>query len=125
MKKSVSKDTKLLAYLFLINCILFPVLYFVAANAGFDWILIIYTALAVGFGFTYFIYNKGFSGKNVTSEMLPDSMSYTDKLHFIEESKRRLAASRWMLTVIFPSVFSIALDIMYLFLLPMLKEMLA
>lgn len=124
MKKQISKGTKLLALLFLINSILFPVIYFTLANYGFDAILIIYTALAALFALTYVIYNKGFSGKNVTPEMLPDTMTAAEKENFIEDSKKRLTRSRWMLAILFPLVLAIALDIVYLFLFPMIKEML-
>ena len=121
--KKLSRKSGALGLLFLFNSVLFPVLYFTLANKGFDAILIVYTALAAVIAIAYMIYNKGFSGKNVTPEMLPDTMSPEEKTAFIEDSKRRDSGSRWVLTILFPLILSLALDVMYLFLLPMIKEM--
>lgn len=123
-KKKMTKETRLLALLLLFNCILFPSVYFALANMGFDAILVIYTALAPLIALAYVIYNRGFSGKNVTPEMLPETMTAEEKRAFIEDSARRLSASRWVLTVLFPIILALALDIIYLFLIPMIKEML-
>ena len=119
MKKQISKGTKLLALLFLINSILFPVIYFTLANYGFDAILIIYTSLAALFALTYVIYNKGFSGKNVTPEMLPDDMSKQEKEDFIEDGKRRLAKSKWMLMGIIALIVTFVVEAVTLFLIPL------
>lgn len=121
--KKLSRKTLLLGLLFLLNSVLFPVLYFTLASKGFDAILIVYTVLAAVIAIVYMIYNKGFSGKNVTPEMLPHAMSEEEKNAFIEDSKKREAGSRWVLTILFPLILSLALDVMYLFLLPMIKDM--
>ena len=104
----------------LVNSILFPVLYFTVANAGFDYILYVYTALAAILAFVFVIYNRGFSRKNITPEMLPDTMSAEEKKEFIADGERRLSASRWMIAFLFPLVLTVALDIIILILLPML-----
>jgi len=109
--------------LLLINSILFPTVYFLSASRGFDMILVVYTALAAVIAIAYFFYNRGFSGKGVTPEMLPDTMTEEEKNAFIEDSKRRMTRSRWVLTVLFPLILAIALDMIYLFLIPMIKEM--
>ena len=53
--------------------------------------------------------------------VMPDTMSQEEKQKFIDDCAARLHRSRWMITVIFPIVLAFALDMMYLFLLPMLK----
>ncbi len=121
----MTKETRLLSLLLLFNSILFPVIYFTLASRGFDMILVIYTAVAALVAVGYVLYNRGFSGKNVTPEMLPNTMTPTEKQAFIEDSKRRLSSSRWVLTLLFPLVFTIALDMIYLFLIPMLREMIS
>ena len=68
----------------------------------------------------YFIINRAFTGSGVTYEMLPDTMSYVEKCAFIEDAKARLHRSRWMLTVIFPIILAVAIDMMILFLFPMI-----
>ena len=61
------------------------------------------------------IYNKGFSAKDVTPDMLPDTMSQDEKQAFIEDGKLRLRRSRWMLTLLIPIILTIACDMFYLF----------
>ena len=122
-KGKISPVSARLAILLLVNSILFSVLYFVIANAGFGYILYVYTALAAIIAFVFVIYNRGFSRKNVTPEMLSDTMSAEEKREFIADGEKRLSASRWLLTFLFPLVLAIALDVMYLYLLPMLTEM--
>jgi hypothetical protein len=119
-KKKISRESAQLSVLLLINSILFPVLYFTVANAGFDYILYVYTALAAILAFVFVIYNRGFSRKNVTPEMLPDTMSAEEKKEFIADGERRLSASRWMLAFLFPLILAVALDVIILILLPML-----
>ena len=76
-----------------------------------------YLALTVGFSATYIIYNRGFSRKGVTRDMLPDSMTDIEKDEFIADGDRRLARSKWMLTVIFPLVMTFCLDLFVLYIL--------
>ena len=118
--KQVSKDAKQLMLLLIANSILFTALYFVCVHFGFDYILPIYCVLGIILGLIFVIYNRGFAGKGVTAEMLPDTMSYVEKCAFIEDAKTRLHRSRWMLTLIFPIILAIAIDMMILFLFPMI-----
>ena len=103
----------------LVNSIALVTLYFLLVHFGFDYVLPIYCAIGIVLGLGFFIYNRGFSWKGITPEMLPDTMSYVEKCAFIEDGKERLRKSRWMLTVIFPIILAIAIDMMILFLFPM------
>ena len=118
--KQVSNEAKALMLWMLANSVLLVALYFVLIGIGFEFILPIYCAVGAVLGLVFVIYNRGFSGKGVTPEMLPDTMPYEDKLAFIEDSKERLHRSRWMLTVIFPIILAVAIDMMILFLFPMI-----
>jgi len=80
----------------------------------------IYLIVGAILGIVYVIYNRGFSAKGVTPEMLPDTMSYEEKLAFIENGKQRLKRSRWMLTLILPIIVTLCIDMIYILLLPML-----
>ncbi len=102
--------------LLLANSAILMSVYFYAASLGFP-IYYIYFALGGILGLVYVIYNKGFSGKNITPEMLPDHMTPEQKQAFIEDSKRRLRSSRWMLTILVPILFTFAADLFYLFVL--------
>ena len=120
----MKKQTKKLMLLLLLNCTVFISLYFVLAHFSFP-VHYVYIAAGVVLGFGFVIYNRGFCGKGVTPDMLPDTMTNEEKEAFLLESKQRLESSRWMLTLIIPLILSLALDMMYLFLLPMLQGMLS
>lgn len=100
----------------LANCVAMLIIYFVVAiRFQFGYIFHIYVALGVVLGLSYVIYNKGFSAKDITPDMLPDTMSQAEKQAFIEDGKLRLRKSRWMLTLLLPIILTIACDMFYLF----------
>ena len=117
-------ETKKLAIHLLINSILLIVLYFAAAKI-FPYIWAVYLAAGAGLGLYYVIYNKGFSGKGVTPDMLPSTMSLAEKEAFIEDSRKRLNNSRWVLTLLIPILLTFMLDMIYLFIFPYLEEIFA
>ena len=77
-----------------------------------------------GFLIAYIVYNRGFTRKDVTREMLPDTWSEEKKTEFIEDTKRRYENSKWMLTVIIPIMIPIALDAIVLFTWPIVQNLL-
>ena len=75
----------------LTNCVAMLIIYFVVAiRFQFGYIFHIYVALGIVLGLSYVIYNKGFSAKDVTPDMLPDAMSQDEKQAFIEDGKLRV-----------------------------------
>ena len=92
-------------YVILIN--LFPFAYPVI-------FLIYFSALAIS-SFGYVFYNRGFTRKNLTMEMLPLEWSEQEKTEYIEDGKRRLKKSKWCIAVIFPLVFTFFIELFYLF----------
>lgn len=114
-------ENQWLALLLVGNSILFSVTYFTLA--AYFPIYILYLAIGAVMTLIFVIYNRGFVGRNLKPEQLPDTMSYEEKQKFIDDCAARLHRSRWMITIIFPIVLAFALDMMYLFLLPMLKGM--
>ena len=78
-----------------------------------------YIAVGGGFGVAYVVYNRGFSRKNVTKDMLPDSWSEEEKDNFIGDGKRRLERSKWMLMFIFAFAVVFAVDAVELFVIPL------
>ena len=63
----------------------------------------------------YFIINRAFTGRGVTYEMLPDTMSHKEKEDYLSDVANRERSSRWMLIVIFPIVIALLCDMFYLF----------
>lgn len=112
-------ENKKLLLRLLLNTVLLIAIYFIAAYLQFPYIHYIYISAGIGLGFYYVIYNRGFSGKGVTPEMLPSAMSQEEKLAFIEDSKARMQKSRWVLTLLIPIIVTVAIDMTYLFILPL------
>ncbi len=114
-------ENKWLALLLAGNSILFSVAYF--ALAPYFPIYIVYLAVGAVMAFIFVIYNRGFVGKDLKPEQMNDAMSLEEKQKFLDDCAARLHRSRWMITVIFPIILAFCLDMMYLFLLPMLEGM--
>ena len=72
----------------------------------------------------YVIYNRGFTRKSVTEEMLPDSWGKEKKKKYVEDAQKRYNDSKWMLYVIIPIMIPIALDAISLFTWPMIRSLL-
>ena len=112
----------------IINSILLAVVYFSATGIEQPIIgtvvTIGYWAVFAAFLTAYIIYNRAFSRKNITTEMLPDTMSAAEKEEYVADGKRRLEKSKWMLSVIIPLLVTIALDAVYLFTWPMVQSLL-
>ena len=76
-----------------------------------------YIAIATVSIISYVIYNRGFSRKGVTVEMLPKEWSDEEKQKFVDDAKERAAKSRWLLVVIFALAFTFAFDAFEIFVL--------
>ena len=90
----------------------------------FPWVLGIYLAAAALLTVAYVVYNRGFSRRGVTADMLPDTMSAQEKCEFIADGERRLKKSKWMLTILFPLLVTFGFDIIELFVVDYLKAIL-
>jgi phosphotransferase system glucose/maltose/N-acetylglucosamine-specific IIC component len=64
------------------------------------------------------MYNRGFTRKGVTPDMLPDEWSDAKKEQFIEDGKARIKKSRWMLYIIVPLCFVFIVEIFLAFVWP-------
>lgn len=121
-KKKISPQTKKLLLLTLLcTALLFGFYMFAQYQIGglFSFVVFcIYAFLCTAFVLAYIIYNRGFSRKNLTLDRLPDYMTFAEKEEYIEDGKRRISQSRWLLVVIFPLMFSLFVDAIMLFTLP-------
>ena len=77
-----------------------------------------------GFLIAYIIYNRAFSRRDLTPDMLPRDWPIEQRVEYVEDGKRRLKKSQWMLSVIIPLLVPIALDALYLFTLPIIQSIL-
>ena len=84
----------------------------------FEIVLIAYMVLFTALIVAYLIYNRGFTRRGVTREMLPADWSEEKKTEFLEDRDRRLLRSRWMIIPMFAFVVTFAMDAIELFVLP-------
>lgn len=121
--KKVSKGTIALFIALIITSMAVLVTYRVLMNYSFfNIVMWVSMGIETAFVLTYVIYNRGFSRKGVTKDMLPDDWSEEQKEEFIEDGKRRLHKSRWMIVIIFAFLLTFAVDIIELFLLPTVRS---
>ncbi len=106
-----------------VTMVVFCVYRFLIERYYFEYVLIAYMSVAAAVIFSYVIYNRGFSRKGLTPEMLPDTMSKEEKEEFIEDGKRRLRKSRPLLILIFAFAFTFIFDVLELIALPFFKEL--
>ena len=121
-KKPENKNKRYLLLL-LCNTVLFLLIYRIPLSYaeltdktfGAFVVMVVYFALLLGFALAYLIYNRFLYRKGVTCQQLPDAWSEEQKLAFIEDGERRLQRSKWMLTIIFPLLFTFLIDAVDLF----------
>ena len=111
---------KSLALSLLVNTVILTIIYFAALSLEHPIISFavmgVYLLVFGGFLVAYIIYNRAFTRKGITEDMLPDSWSAEKKKEYIEDGIRRQEKSKWMLTVMIPFMIPIAADAMYMFL---------
>ena len=124
-KKAAFQKNKRYILPLLLNTVLFYAVYSILCNTPACTVVMwVYFALLVGFAVAYIVYNQGFYRKDLTADMLPDTMSEEEKKAFIDEGIRRGERSKWMITIIFPLVMTFIIDIMILFMIePLLTSL--
>ena len=81
-------------------------------------VLVVYMTLATACVLTYVIYNRGFSRKGITKDMLPRDWSDEKKTAFIEDGNRRIKRSKPLLIVIIAFIFTFVIELVELFVIP-------
>ena len=105
----------------LVNTVILMVIYFwLPTQFEFPYLPFIYLGIGAVLLLYYVIYNQGLSGKNVTPDMLSDTMSLEEKQQYIKDSRERMKKSNWVLTILIPIMLVFAVDMIYLFVIPML-----
>ena len=99
------------------------IVYRVFVEMYFYPVMITYTVIAAASTIGYVVYNRGFSRRNVTLQMLPDTMSDEEKTEFIEDAKRRLVRSRPLFIVAFAFMFTFIMDVIEIIALPFFAQL--
>lgn len=109
LSATVTEDAKRklkdLIIIIVTTVLLLGVYYYFVQTWQFQTIFIIYLVIWAAAFIAYWVYNRGFSRKGVTPEMLPDEWSAEKKTQFIEDGKRRMEKSRWLIYIIAPLCF--------------------
>ena len=117
--KQLSPKTKKLAVSLVVNSLLLMFVYYGALGLNIPILSYIvmygYMLAFGGFLVAYIAYNRAFTRKGVTVDMLPDSWSDEKKQEYVEDGVRRAEKSKWMLSVIIPFLITILADTLYLF----------
>ena len=125
--KDISPEAKKRAAILVLNTLILTLIYF--GTMGFEEPILSFVVTAgywlafAGFTIAYIMYNRGFTQKNITIEMLPDSWDIAKKEEYISAVADRQKRSRWMLSVIIPIMVPIALDAIYLFTWPTIQNL--
>lgn len=90
-KKPMSPAAKKRLLLTLVNTIVVFVLYYtlvalIHSSTGIKILMTVYATCLAGLLIAYVVYNKGFVYRNVTPEMLPDTLSDAQKTAILEEA---------------------------------------
>ena len=122
-EKRIKKETvfKLMTLVFITGGVF--AVYRIAIYFEIEFALWAYLIAFTSFIVAYIIYNRAMTRRGVTVEMLPDDWSYEEKVEFIEDGKRRLKKSSWMLMFIIAFIFTFAFDLLELYALPFLEEL--
>lgn len=63
----------------------------------------------------YIVYNRAFTRKGITIEMLPDVWDAKKKAAYIQDGEERMRKSQWLMYVIIPFLCPIGVDALILF----------
>ena len=116
-KGKPSPDFAWKLFLLAVNTALVTAIYFICNQKGYWIIFPIYATLLGVLALVFVIYNRAFTRKGLTEEMLPSDWSEEQKHEFLADGERRLARSRWMLYLIVPLIFAFLFDFLYLWIL--------
>lgn len=87
----------------------------------FPVVMFVYMAALTVLVFAYIFYNRGFSRKGITVDMLPDEWSEEKKTEFVKSGELRLQRSKWLLVFIISLFFTFVAEAIMLFVVPFIK----
>lgn len=118
-KAPVSKNAKRKAISLIFYSLLSLIIYYGVGATNIPALQMgVMVAYMVAFGgmlAAYIVYNRAFSRKNVTVDMLPDHWSADEKQSYIRDGDERMKKSQWMLMIIIPLLVTFAAEALYLF----------
>ena len=122
VREAFARINKKHLVMLIVNCVVFIGLYRLFMNAAFEFtvqkvVVLTYMIGASVLILAYVIYNRGFSGRGVTAEMLPDTMTEKEKDDYIADTAEREKKSKWMMTFIVPLLLALLIDLLDMYVL--------
>ena len=124
MSKNTINFKKSLKYLIptaVITAVMFIVYRALLNRFYYEGVLTVYMAITTALLIGYLVYNRGFSRRGVTEEMLPADWSEEKKREFIDSARERFARSRWLLVLLAAMLLVFVIDAIDIIILPMLR----
>ena len=124
MSKNTTKFKNILKWALptiIITAVTFIIYRILLNNFRFDAVLTVYMALTTALLVAYLVYNRGFSRRGVTEEMLPPEWSEEKKRDFVDSAKQRFNRSRWLLLIIASLFLVFVIDAIDIIILPIIK----
>lgn len=104
-----------------LSILLFAFYRFSLAFDFFPYVMWGYMLATTVLALVYIFYNRGFSRKGVTVDMLPTDWSEEKKTEFVNSARTRMNRSRWMLIFMIGFLLTFMLDSIELFVIPYFK----
>ena len=124
MSKNTINFKKILKWVIptvIITAVMFTLYRILLNNFRFDAVLTIYMGVTTALLVAYLVYNRGFSRRAITEEMLPPEWSDEKKREFIDSAKARFHRSRWLLVVLSALFLVFVIDAIDIIILPIIK----
>lgn len=124
MSKNTINFKKILKWVIptvIITAVMFTLYRILLNNFRFDAVLTIYMGVTTALLVAYLVYNRGFSRRAITEEMLPPEWSDEKKCEFIDSAKARFHRSRWLLVVLSALFLVFVIDAIDIIILPIIK----
>lgn len=124
MSKNTTNSKNILKWVLptiIITAVIFIIYRILLNHFRFDAVLTVYMALTTALLVAYLVYNRGFSRRGVTEEMLPPEWSEEKKRDFVDSAKQRFDRSRWLLLIIASLFLVFVIDAIDIIILPIIK----
>ena len=124
MLKNTINFKKILSYAVptaIISAVMFIVYRALLNNFFYERVLTLYMALTTALLIIYLVYNRGFSRRGITEDMLPIEWSEERKREFVDSAKKRFKKSRWLLMIVCALFLVFVIDAIDIIMIPMIK----
>ena len=124
MSKNTTKFKNILKWALptiIITAVIFIIYRILLNNFRFDAVLTVYMAITTALLVICLVYNRGFSRRGVTEEMLPPEWSEEKKHDFVDSAKQRINRSKWLLIIIVSLFLVFVIDAIDIIILPIIK----